>query len=53
MIILIREQTNFDNSNEKIDDFVKKCAPYLGKSSYDINPADAERLYSEFRGLFY
>lgn len=52
MINLLRMKSGYENSNEVIDLFVKKCAGYIGKSGYEIEPSKSQELLNEFLELF-
>ena len=53
MIMLLRAKTGNSNECEDIDEFVRECAPYLGKRGNCIDPEVADKLYRRFRNLFY
>lgn len=52
MILLLRESTHFSNEYDAIDEFVRECAPYLGKSGNSIDREIAAGLYAKFLELY-
>ena len=51
MIILVRQISNYTSENDKVEDFVKQCTPYLGKSGHKIDPEIANHLLDTFYSL--
>ena len=51
MVSILREKTNYENSQEEIDEFIESCAPYFGKDGYQIDSETAEALYIKFTEL--
>ena len=52
MIILLRERTNMENDRDDIDQFIGRCAPYLGMSGNTIPHEIAHDLFTEFQELY-
>ena len=53
MIILLREKTGMENNHTDIEAFVNKCGPYLGKSGNLIPKEIAQKLFNDFKQLYY
>ena len=51
MIILVRDKTNFTNTDDKINEFIEDCVPYMGKSAAEIPADKADDLYNQFRQI--
>ena len=52
MIILLREKTNMENDRDDIDQFIRRCALYLGMSGNTIPHEIAQDLFTEFQELY-
>lgn len=52
MILLLREKTNMENDHDKIDSFIRTCAPYLGMSGHSIPKETAQDLFDKFKVLY-
>lgn len=53
MIILLRKQTEMDNQNETVDEFVSKCKPYIGMNGNLIPKEFAQELFDRFCSIIH
>lgn len=52
MSTLLREETGNNNNCDDVDEFVKECGPYLGKSGHAIPKEEAQQLFDRFKELY-
>lgn len=52
MSIVLISRTNFKDEQDLINNFIKKAYLYAGKSSYEIDPHNAQSLYDEFIKIY-
>lgn len=52
MITILRARTSFSIKYEPVNNFIKKTYLYAGKSSYEIDPHNAQSLYDEFIKIY-
>lgn len=51
MIDLLREKSKSEANQEEIDQFIRDCAPYIGKSGHAIEKKTSQALFDRFKGL--
>lgn len=51
MVHVLRHKTMFNNKQDAIEKFIKKCAKYFGKSGNAIDQQIANNLFEEFKSI--